>query len=69
MLHLNLKVKEARAIKVDISAPSKHRRFRFPEDVRERLLQLKWWVKDGSIVNNLPFGDVRKCVAILEGHA
>ena len=46
--------------------PAKLIRYRFSEDVINKLLELCWWdYPKEFIVNNLPFDDVEECIKIL----
>ena len=47
-------------------APAQIRRFRFPEQTIERLLQLKWWDLELSELSGLPFRDVERCLDRIE---
>lgn len=46
--------------------PAKTIKYRFTNDLISRLLRLKWWEMDESVLNKLPFDDVNQCIEILE---
>ena len=41
-------------------------RYRFPPEIIEKLLILKWWDLPDEIIATLPFNDINKCLARLE---
>ncbi len=41
-------------------------RYRFAPDVIDKLLELKWWNLDEAVIASFPFGDVNKCISIIE---
>ncbi|MCR6655362.1 MAG: hypothetical protein NVV63_05970 [Opitutus sp.] len=43
--------------------PAKHIKFRFPEDIRAELLELKWWQYDPMDLSGVNFRDVRAAIA------
>ncbi|MBR6576442.1 MAG: CatB-related O-acetyltransferase [Akkermansia sp.] len=46
--------------------PAKLIRYRFSEDIIEKLLELKWWELDDDFLRLLPFEDMQKCISMLE---
>lgn len=46
--------------------PAKHLRFRFPEEIRTRLLNLNWWNYDCISFKDIEFSDIEKAVTELE---
>lgn len=47
--------------------PAKLIRYRFSEDIIQKLLNLKWWDYPKEVIVNLPFDNIEKCIEILEG--
>ena len=46
--------------------PAKIIRYRFDEKTINRLMKVKWWNKDISLIKNLPFNDIEAALNILE---
>jgi hypothetical protein len=46
--------------------PAKIIRYRFPDKTIERLLRVKWWELELSQLSGLPFGDVERCLDLIE---
>ena len=46
--------------------PAKLIRYRFADDIIEKLLDLKWWDYPKEIIVNLPFDNIEKCIEILQ---
>jgi acetyltransferase-like isoleucine patch superfamily enzyme len=46
--------------------PAKIIRYRFSEDIVERLLNVRWWEFDHDVISRLPFNDIGKCLDMLE---
>lgn len=46
--------------------PAKIIKYRFPEPIIERLQRVQWWNLDDSLLCDLPFNDINKCLDILE---
>lgn len=42
--------------------PAKHIKYRFDENVRKELLELKWWDLPEKFIVTLPFADIEKCI-------
>ena len=45
--------------------PAKIIKYRFPQDIIEQLLEIKWWELSFKEVACLPFEDVEKCIALV----
>jgi len=50
-------------------APARIIRYRFGNDVIQKLLRLKWWEIDEDFLRSLPFNDIKECIKILEDSA
>ncbi len=46
--------------------PAKIIKMRFDEETVKKLMQLKWWEQDLSIIETLPMDDIDECINILE---
>ena len=46
--------------------PAKHIKYRFEKEVREKLLELKWWDLPDKIIETLPMNDIDACIKMLE---
>ncbi len=46
--------------------PARVIRYRFSDEIIEKLLQLQWWTLPDEIIATLPFNDIDKCIARLE---
>jgi acetyltransferase-like isoleucine patch superfamily enzyme len=46
--------------------PATIKRYRFPEDIIERLLRCKWWDLELSQISGLPFRDIERCLDAIE---
>ncbi len=46
--------------------PAKVIKYRFSEDIIEKLLELKWWDYPKDFIVKLPFNDIEKCIKLLE---
>ena len=46
--------------------PARLIKYRFEEEIRERLLKTKWWTLSDDLIRTLPFNDINKCLMILE---
>ena len=57
--------KDVPAYAVVAGVPAKIIRYRFSEEVIEKLLQLKWWDLDISSLSGLPFNDINKCIDLI----
>lgn len=42
--------------------PAKLIKYRFDENIRKELLELKWWDLPEKFIANLPFEDIRECI-------
>jgi acetyltransferase-like isoleucine patch superfamily enzyme len=51
---------------ISVGGPAKVIKFRFDEGIVARLLRVKWWKFDLSILKDLDFSDVEKCLKFLE---
>ena len=49
-----------------VGVPAKVMRYRFPEDVIQQLLELRWWQYTRATIARLPFNQPVKCIAMLE---
>ena len=49
-----------------VGVPAKILKYRFSEQIIDRLLNTKWWNLDDSIIKKLPYYDIDKCLKILE---
>ena len=49
--------------------PAKVIKYRFSQEIINKLLELKWWdYPEEFIINNLPFNNIEKCIEILEAN-
>lgn len=46
--------------------PAKIIRYRFEQNIIDKLLELKWWNLEDSQIAKLPFNDIEKCIEILQ---
>ena len=46
--------------------PAKIIKYRFSQEVIEKLLRLKWWDLDIRYIKKLPFSDINKCIDEIE---
>ena len=46
--------------------PAKVVKYRFDEDTIRKLEELKWWDYPKNFIVKLPFGDINKCITMLE---
>ena len=46
--------------------PATIKRYRFSEDIIERLLRCKWWDLELSQISGLPFRDIERCLDAIE---
>jgi acetyltransferase-like isoleucine patch superfamily enzyme len=51
---------------VAVGTPAKIIKYRFNKKTIDKLIQLKWWDLDTSLIHNLPFDDIDECIFILE---
>ena len=49
-----------------VGVPARILRYRFPDDVIQRLLELKWWQYSRETLAQLPFNQPVKCIEMLE---
>ena len=50
---------------VAVGVPAKVVKYRFSQDIIEKLLELEWWDYPKDFIVTLPFDDVEKCIEIL----
>lgn len=48
-----------------VGNPARILRYRFPEEIRQGLLETKWWDLPAEEIKRLPFTDPAACIAIL----
>lgn len=48
--------------------PARHIKYRFSEEIRKELVELKWWDLPYNIVAKLPFKDIEKCISIIKDY-
>ena len=49
-----------------VGVPARVLRYRFDEKTIQELLKLKWWDLDDSIIEKLPFDNIKKCIEKLK---
>lgn len=49
-----------------VGVPGKILRYRFSEEIRNKLQNLQWWNLPEDKIKNLPFNNIEKCLEILE---
>ena len=52
-----------------VGSPARTIKYRFSKSIIASLLRLKWWDLDKSRIKNLPFDNIKECIAILEKSA
>lgn len=48
--------------------PARVIKYRFPQEVIQELLELRWWDFPKDFIVTLPFSDVEKCISLLKQH-
>lgn len=51
---------------VAVGAPAKVKNYRFDQKLIEKLLAIEWWTLDESLLRDLPFYDVNRCLELLD---
>jgi virginiamycin A acetyltransferase len=51
---------------IAVGAPAKIVKYRFSKEKIDKLIELKWWNMEISLINKLPFDDIDECISILE---
>ncbi|MEA2019854.1 MAG: CatB-related O-acetyltransferase [Campylobacterota bacterium] len=51
---------------IAVGVPAKIIKYRFTEDIIEKLLDLKWWDLDIESIKKLPFSNIQECIGKLE---
>lgn len=51
---------------VAVGVPARVVKYRFSEEIIEKLLRLKWWELSYEFVLTLPFNDVNTCIKLIE---
>ncbi len=46
--------------------PAAIKKYRFDKVTIDKLLRLKWWDLDESLIKKLPFNDIKRCIELLE---
>lgn len=59
--------KEIPPYAIAVGVPAKVIKYRFSQEIIDKLMELRWWdYPEDFIVNELPFDDIEKCIEILE---
>ena len=51
---------------IAVGAPAKVKNYRFDKELIEQLLAIEWWTLDESLLRDLPFYDVNRCLELLK---
>ncbi len=46
--------------------PAKHIKYRFEKEIRDKLVELKWWDLPDKVIEQLPMNNVEACIKMLE---
>jgi hypothetical protein len=51
---------------VVVGVPAKVIKYRFPQNIIDRMLELQWWDYPDDFIVRLPFENVERCLELLE---
>jgi len=54
------------AYAIVVGSPANVIRYRFDDQVRESLVELRWWDLDETLLRSLPYTDIHKCIEELK---
>jgi hypothetical protein len=58
--------KDVRPYAVVAGVPATVKRYRFSENIIERLIRCKWWDLELSQLSGLPFNDIERCLDTID---
>lgn len=58
--------KDVEPYSIVAGVPAKHIKYRFEQEIREKLLKIKWWDLPDKVIETLPMNDVPACIKKVE---